>query len=117
MAIQCKIVDITYSISKMITTVTITLNVFDDTIVDDTGNPKILDTKTISISQNMLDPDALNNLNNKINNEITEYLTRCKTNFDRLLSVFGTLDVDVILNNMKTDLQTAIDDAVSTIFV
>ena len=116
MAIQCKIANISYSISKMVVTINLTLQTFDDTIVDDTGTPKILDEKNISVQQNMLDPNALNNLTTKILNEVNDYLNRCKTNFDRLATVFGTLDSDVILENLKTNLQLEIDNAVSTIF-
>ncbi len=114
MNIDIKVVDINYVLTKNIVTVTLTMNLVDLDTLDSEGNPVVLDTKTISVQQNMLSPTALDELNNKIYKEVEEYLQRAKTNTEQLVNVFGTANPEDILTNVKTAVETNIIPAAKT---
>ncbi|OAG26659.1 hypothetical protein [Thermodesulfatator autotrophicus] len=117
MNLSVQIKDIGYSISRQIVTVTITISLVDLDQTDADGNPFVLDEKTVSISQNMLSSTALDELNAKIYQEIRTYFERAKVNIERLTSVFGTINTQTILNNLKTNIETnMIPNAINEVF-
>ena len=116
MAIICEVSNVTYSIHRNFTTVTVDLTLKDDSITDESGNPKILDQKTISVTQNVLVDNALELLLRKIMNEIQVYLQNAKVNMDKLDALFGTHDPDQILAAIQNNIQENTNNLVSSIF-
>ena len=116
MNIQLECVDSTYSLSGNIATVTLTFRLVDTDLTDENGNPKVLDVKTISVSQNVLDPNAKDNLKAKILTQVEKYLTSAKTNVSVIYNLFGTTDPEQILENLKNELQTDIQALVQNTF-
>jgi len=116
MAIGVRCVDMSYSLSGYMANVSITFELFDDQITDENGVPKTLDSKTISVTQNILDVNAKENLRQKVLNELQKYLEKAKTNIGTLLSNFGTIDPDQILTNLKNDIEQEVPNVISNVF-
>lgn len=116
MAVQIQCVEGTYSLSGHFATVTMTFQLLDDAILDASGNPKILDQKTISVTQNMLAENAKDVLKQKILDEVDDYLQKAKANIDTIYTMFGTIDPDQIMELIKQDIQTDIANLVQTYF-
>lgn len=116
MAVQLQCIESTYSLSGHFATVTLTFRLLDDSILDENNNPKILDQKTISVTQNMLAENAKEVLKQKILDAIADYLAKAKTNMDKIYSLFGTLDPDEIMNLIKQDIQNDVANLVQTYF-
>ena len=116
MAVELRCVDSSYSLSDSFATVTLTFELIDTNIVDESGNPKILDRRTISVTQNMLAENAKDVLKQRILAAIDEYLSKAKTNIDTIYVMFNTLDPDEIMALIKQDIQADVANLVQQYF-
>jgi len=116
MNIQMQCVDSSYSLSGAIATLTFTFQLVDTDITDAEGNPKVLDTATITVRQNVMDENAKDKLKQKILNEVQKYLTNAKATIAKVYAMFGTIDPDEILNAIKNDIQQDVQNLVSSTF-
>ena len=100
MALKVEEVSASHSFSGNVATLTLSMRIVDDALLDGAGNPKILTEWTITESQHIKADDALGKLDAKVKAAVDAKIGEVVANLQGVKALFGTWDPDEIKTNL-----------------
>ena len=115
MALKVKLDNFSYGVSGKIAAVSMSLELYDDEILDAESKPVVLWQGTVSEKQNLTDNDALNKLVTKLKNKIKSDVEAAVNNAIAIKNVAGTYDPIQLGQSILVACQAQADETLNEV--